>query len=36
MSCRIVGIHRHARRKRLRLKLLSKLPWAEWLVRKAK
>ena len=34
MSCHKVGTHRHQRKKRLRLKKLTKQPYGEWAVRK--
>jgi hypothetical protein len=34
MSCHIVGVHRHQRRKRLRRKLLTRMPYGKWAVRK--
>ena len=35
MSCHIVGAHQHQRRKRLKRKLLTLMPFSVWLNRKA-
>lgn len=34
MTCRIVGAHKHQRRKRLRRTFLSRLSIGEWIARK--